>query len=153
MHKNHQDPTELDLTKPRLASHKQKRKVHQDMVYWVNIQLAQRKGLKFYQTRSNAVILYDTLPAYCIPKVVVMESGEIIYQKENVSPRQPPTISYKDNWMNELDPEVAGGGQDIQRIELKPNTISPGNQFERFRAFLELISRFEFDFLRSRNSF
>ena len=62
MHKNHQDPIELDLTKPRLASYKQKWKVHQDTVYWVDMQLAQRKGLKFYQTRSNAVIFFDTLP-------------------------------------------------------------------------------------------
>ena len=44
MHKNHQDPTELDLTKPCLASYKQKWKVQQDTVYWVDIQLAQRKG-------------------------------------------------------------------------------------------------------------
>ena len=34
MRKNHQDPIELDLTKPRLASYKQKWKVHQDTVYW-----------------------------------------------------------------------------------------------------------------------
>ena len=59
MHKNHQDPLELDLTKQRLASYEQKWKVHQDTVYWVDFQLAQRKG-------SNAVILHDTLPAYCI---------------------------------------------------------------------------------------
>ena len=92
MHKNHQDPIELDLTKPRLASYKQKWKVHQDMVYWVDIQLAQRKGLKFCQTRSNAIILYDTLPAYCMSKVVVMKSEEIIYHKVYVSPRPPPKI-------------------------------------------------------------
>ena len=72
MHKNHQDPKELDLTKPRLASYQKKWKVHQDTEYWVDTQLAQRKGLKFYQTRSNAVILYDTLPAYCISKAIVM---------------------------------------------------------------------------------
>ena len=60
MHKNQKDPQELDLTKPRLASYKQKWKVHQDKVYWVDIQLAQRKGLKFNQTRSNAIIVYDT---------------------------------------------------------------------------------------------
>ena len=41
--------------------------------------LLKEKGFKFYQTRSNAIILYDTLPAYCIPKVVRMETGEIIY--------------------------------------------------------------------------
>ena len=63
MHENHKDPQELDLTKPRLASYKQKCKRHQDTVYWVDIQLAQRKELKFYQTRSNAIILYDTLPS------------------------------------------------------------------------------------------
>ena len=51
MHKSHKDSQELDLTKPRLASHKQKWKRHPDTVYWVDIQLAQRKGLKFYQTR------------------------------------------------------------------------------------------------------
>ena len=87
----------------------------------VDIQLAQRKGLKFYQTRSNAIILYDTLPAYCIPKVVVMESGEIIYEKVHASPRPPPKISFKDNWMKELDSEVARSSKDTQRIQLKPN--------------------------------
>ena len=81
LHKNHHDPTELDLTKPRLASYKPKWKVHQDTVYWVDIQLAQRNGLKFYQTRSNAVIFYDTLPAHCISKAIVMKSEEIIDQK------------------------------------------------------------------------
>ena len=37
-----------------------------------DIQFAQRKGLKFCQTRSNAIILYDTLPAFCISKAIVM---------------------------------------------------------------------------------
>ena len=119
MHKNHQDPMELDLTKPRLVSYKQKKwKRHQDTVYWVDIQLAQRKGLKFYQ---NAVILYDTLPAYCISIAIVMKSEEIKNQKVYVSPR-PLTISYKDNWTCDLDSDVARSSKDIQRIELKPNT-------------------------------
>ena len=46
MLKNPQDPKELDLTKPRLASYKQKWKVHQDTVYWVDFQLAQRKRIE-----------------------------------------------------------------------------------------------------------
>ena len=113
MNKEHKDPYKLDLTKPRLAWYKQKTwKRHQDTVYWVDIQLAQRKGLKFYQTRCNAIILYDKLPAYCIPKVVVMEPGEVIYEKVFMSPRPPPKISFKDNWMKEFDSEVAGGSAD-----------------------------------------
>ena len=63
MNKNHKDPQVLDLTKPRLALYKQKWKRHQDTVYWVDFQLAQRKGLKFYQTRSNAIILLRHAPS------------------------------------------------------------------------------------------
>ena len=119
----HKDPYKVDLTKPRLASYKQmKWKRHQDTVYWADFQLAQRKRLKFYQTRCNAIILCDTLPAYCVSKVVVMESGEIMYEKENVAPRPPPTISFEDNWMKELDSEVAESSNDTQRIQPKPKT-------------------------------
>ena len=105
---------------PRLAWYKQKTwKERQNTVYWVDIKLAQKKGFKFYQTRSNAIILYNTLPAYCIPKVVVMESGETIYEKVYASPRPPPKISFEDNWMKELVSEVAGGAEDSQQTQQK----------------------------------
>ena len=91
-------------------------------MYWVDVQLAQRKGLKFYQTRSNAIIFYDTFPACCISKVVVMESGEIIDEKVFVSPRPPPTISYKYDWMCGLDSDIAGSSKDTQHIEPTPKT-------------------------------
>ena len=104
MNKEHTDPNNVDLEGPRLAWYKQKMwKIHQDTMYWVNIQPAQQKGLKFYQTRSNAIILYDTHPAYCIPKAIMMETREIIYEKVYASPRPPPKISLKDNWMKDLD--------------------------------------------------
>ena len=123
MNKEHRDPNNIDLEAPRLAWHKQKKwKKHKNTVYWVDIKLAQKKGFKFYQTRSHAIILYNTLPAYCIPKVVVMETGEIIYEKENASPRLPPEISFKDNWMKELGSVVAGG-QDSQQTQ--PKTKNP----------------------------
>ena len=97
--------------------------MHQDTLYRVDIKFAQQKGSKFYQTRSNAIILYDTLPAYCIPKAIMMESGEVIYEKVYASPRPPPKISFKDNWMEELGAEVAGGSEDSQQIQ--PKTKNP----------------------------
>ena len=113
MNKEHRDPNKIDLEAPRLAWHHQKTwKKHQNMVYWVDIKLAQKKGFKFYQIRSNAIILYDTLPAYCIPKAIMMGTGEIIYEKVDASPRLPPKISFKDNGMKELGSDVAGGGED-----------------------------------------
>ena len=80
MDNDHKDPDTTDLETPRLAQC-ETRKKHQNTVHWVNINLAQKKGLKFCQTRSNAIILYDTLPACCIPKVVVMETGEAINER------------------------------------------------------------------------
>ena len=82
MNREHQDPETVDLKAPRLAQYLQTAwKKHQNTVYWVDIRLAQKKGFKFYQTRSNAIILYSTLPACCIPKAIKMESGEIMYEK------------------------------------------------------------------------
>ena len=50
-----------------------------------------------------------------------MKSEEIIHQKVYVS---PPTISYKDDWMCDLDSEVDGSSKDNQRIQPKPKTQS-----------------------------
>ena len=82
MDKEHKDPDTIDLGAPRLAQYMHKAwKKYQNTVHWVDINLAQRKGMKFYQTRSNAIILHETLPAYCIPKIVRMETGEVTYEK------------------------------------------------------------------------
>ena len=80
--KSHKDPDEIDLNVPRRAQYLHNAwKRHQDAVYWVDIDLAIREGLKFYQTRSNAIILQETLPAYCIPKVVRLKTVEVLYDK------------------------------------------------------------------------
>ena len=108
MDKDHKDPETIDLEAPRLARYMHKAwKRHQNTVYWVDIKLAQKIGLKFYQTRSNAIILNETLPAYCFPKVVRMETEEVIYEKVFASPRLPPKISLRHDWMKELGSEVA----------------------------------------------
>ena len=110
-----------------------------------DIQSAQRKGFKFYQTRCNAIIFYDTLASYCISKIVVMESGEIICEKVYVSPRPPPTISFKDYWMKELDSEVAGSSKDTQRIQ--PNPKHPKSRMGRTVGGQESTKQIEKDIL------
>ena len=65
-----------DLDKPRIALYNNTWKSHQNTEYWCNLKLAQRKGLQLYQTRSHAIILFNTLPAICIEKVVYMKTGE-----------------------------------------------------------------------------
>ena len=106
--KSHKDLDTIDLNVPHRARYMHKAwKRHQDAVYWIDINLAIWKGLTFYQTRSNAIILQETLPAYCIPKVVRMETGKVLNEKVYMSPRPPPKISLKHEWKRELGSEHA----------------------------------------------
>ena len=124
MDKNHKDPDTIDVSVPRHAQYLQKAwKRHQDAVFWVDINLAKRKGLKIYQTRSNAISLHETLPAYCVPKVVRMETGEVLHEKVFMSPRPPPQISLKHEWKRELGSEHAQRpeGQVVQQSRSFPS--------------------------------
>ena len=92
MDKNHKDPDTIDLNAPRHAQYMHKPwKRHQNAVYWVDINLA-RSSIRLYRTRSFFTFF---LPAYRIPKVGRMETGQVIYEKENISHRLLPKISLK----------------------------------------------------------
>ena len=92
--KEHKDPEKIDFNVPRRAQYLHNAwKKHQDEVYLVDIDLAIRKGLTFYQTRSNAIILQKTLPAYCIPKIVRLKTGEVLFEKATSTTTKDLTTS------------------------------------------------------------
>ena len=99
----------------------------QDGVYWVDINLALKKRLKFYQTQSNAIMLQETLPACCVPKVVRIETGEVIYEKVYMSPRPPPKISLKHEWKREM------GSEHAQRPEVGQLSRRYSNRTNQFQ--------------------
>ena len=84
--------TPCDLTKRRTAPYKSTWKRFQKMVFWCNLKLAQEKGLQFYQTRSHAVVLYNTLLAAFIEKAVCMKTQEELHQKVRLTPRLPRVV-------------------------------------------------------------
>ena len=93
---SHKNPEHIDFSVPRRARYVHSAwKRHQDVVFWVDIDLAIREGLTFYQTRSNAIIHQGTLPAYCIPKVERLKTGEVLYERPYLSLRPPPKISLR----------------------------------------------------------
>ena len=93
---NQDNSEHVDFSVPRRARYVHSAwKRHQDAVFWVDIDLAIREGLTFYQTRSNAIILQGTLPAHCISKVERLKTGEMLYERRYLSPRPPPKISLK----------------------------------------------------------
>ena len=113
---DHKDPEYIDYSVPRLARYLQNVwKRHQDTVFWVDIDLGIKEGLVFYQTRSNAIILQGTLPAYCFPKVERLKTGEVLYERRYLSLRPPPKISLKHdhNW-------TKGNDQSGSTVEQQP---------------------------------
>ena len=99
---NHRHPENIDYSIPRHARYVQNSwKRHQDTVFWIAIDLGIiKEGLKFYQTRSNAIILQGALPASCIVRAERLKSGEKLYERQYLSPRPPPKISLRHdlNW-------------------------------------------------------
>ena len=92
----HQDPAKIDFNEPCRAQYLHSAwKKHQDAVFWVDINLAIRGRLTFCQTRSNAIIVQGTLPAYCLPKVVRLKTGEVLFEKSYMSLRPPPKFSLR----------------------------------------------------------
>ena len=99
---NHRDPENIDYSVPRHARYVQNTwKRHQDTVFWIDIDLGIiKEGLKFYQTRSNAIILQGVLPASSIVRAERLKSGETLYKSQYLSLRPPPKISLRHdlNW-------------------------------------------------------
>ena len=56
--------------------------------------------MKFYQTKSNAIILQGVLPPSCIVRAERLKGGEPLYKRQYLSPRPPPKISLRNdlNW-------------------------------------------------------
>ena len=81
---NHKDPEYIDYSVPRHARYLQNPwKRHQDTVFWIDIDLGIiKEGLRFYQTRSNAIILQGALPANCIARAERLRNGDCM--KDNL---------------------------------------------------------------------
>ena len=94
---DHYRERDHDVTQPRIAVCKHNCKIHQNTVYWCNLMVAHREGWQFYQTRYNAIILYNTVPAVCIEKVVIRKSREEFYSKTYQSPSLPQRLVLKPN--------------------------------------------------------
>ena len=80
-----------DLSKPRKVHYKNKWKVSQVAVYWVNVGKAHDKGLQFWQKRSHAIIFMIQYQLTALKKVV-SPRGDTIFHQRISTPRPAPKI-------------------------------------------------------------
>ena len=130
---DHKDPEYIDYSVPRLARYLQNTwQRHQDTVFWVDIDLGIKEGLKFYQTRSNAIIFQGTLSANFIVRAERLKTGEKLYEKQYLSLRPPPKISLRRdlNWTkgnNELGSTVEHRPVEKRVQQSLGETLQPGS--------------------------
>ena len=115
---------EYDLNNTKIAVYKNTWKIHQNTVNWCNLKVAQKEGLQFYQTRSDAIVLYNTLPAICIEKVVHMKSEEELRNKAYQSPRLPRKAVLK--------PNLHHGRQDRSNLEARTSVDHQCKESEEY---------------------
>ena len=120
LNKEHRDADKIDLEAPRLAWYHQKNVEETSKPDVLGWHQNCSKRFKFHQTRSNAINLYDTLPAYCIPNIIIIGTGESYtrkYMRVFASPRPPNFFSKKigdHNWVQKFLDEV-----DFQQVHVK----------------------------------
>ena len=64
-----------DTTQPIKVQYQVHWRPEQDAVYWILLSTAQDAGLEFWQTGSNAIFTFQSVPKECVVKVV-SESGK-----------------------------------------------------------------------------
>ena len=105
-----------DLSRPRKVHYRSEWKHHLDAVHWIHLARARDKGLQFWQTRSHAIVFYDSVAPDCIEQMASLQGGNILYQRDS-TPRPALEIVLKDAgsmknvphsriWWTNCDPDI-----------------------------------------------
>ena len=88
-----------DTAKPRKVKYQIHWRPEQDAVYWIHLSTAQDAGLEFWQTGSNAIITYQSVPKECVVKVV-SESGTRELFARQLTPRERAKVTLRPSWVH-----------------------------------------------------
>ena len=114
----------IDLNAPRHAQYMHKaQKKHQNTVYWSTSILLWRKDWRYIRrdrTPSSFTIHSQPIVSQSLLRRKLEKS---FTKKVFESPRPPPKISLRNDWMKEVGPEVAGHAAGSQPTQPNPNPI------------------------------
>ena len=112
---------------PWVVPHKTNWRRQQGTVYWFDLQLAQSKGLVFWQMISNVMFINDSMPADCLVQVIERGTREAPYQKPQPESQNTPKDVWRANWQREWisigEPNESGSSTDKISAE-KPDATS-----------------------------
>ena len=88
-----------DASKPREVQYQIHWRPEQDASYWIHLSTAQYAGLEFWQTSSDAIVTYQSLPKECVVKVV-SESGKRELFARQLTPLEQPKVTLRPSWVH-----------------------------------------------------
>ena len=104
----------IDLTVPR-KFHCSKWRHDQDAVFWIKFEEALDLELQFWQTKSNAFVVYNPAAPQCMFKVIAKNHMRTIFERLPEH-RPPPKVIPKSQW------------QVQQQQFAKPSSGKPGKR-------------------------
>ena len=91
-----EEPSE-DFSKPSKVNYHSNWNRNQDAVHWIKLSRVHDVGLQFWQTKSNAMIVFDPVPEDCIERIIFEEGDRILFERIP-APRPVPKITLKSRW-------------------------------------------------------
>ena len=88
-----------DFNKARKVHDQIHWRLEQGAVYWVHLRSAQNARLECWQTVSNAIITYQSVPEECVVKVV-SESGKREMFARQLTPREGPKVTLREKFVH-----------------------------------------------------
>ena len=68
-----------------------------DAACWVKMSRAQDQGLRFWQTKSSAIIVHNPVPADCIHGVISQNGDRTLFERLSTPPLAPK-VTLRSNW-------------------------------------------------------
>ena len=96
----------------------------QDAVYRVKLSRAQDQGLRFWQTKSRAIIVHYLVPADCNYRVISQKGDRTLFERLS-TPRPAPKVILKSNWHSQQQLPLSG---DVPSSFGKPVAVETGQR-------------------------
>ena len=107
-----------DLTVPSKFHYCSKWRHDQDAVFWIKLEEAQDLGPQVWQTKSNAIVVYNPVHPQCIFKVIAKMNMRAIFERVP-EPQPPPNVILKSH---------SHVQQQQQQQFAKPSSGKPGKR-------------------------
>ena len=86
-----------DYTVPQKDHYHSHWKRNQDAVCWIKLSRAQDLGLRFWQTKSFAIITHNSVPGDSIFRIVSQKGDRVMFERLS-TPRPAPKVTLKSHW-------------------------------------------------------